>query len=427
MARRRRSGTAAAIGAFVLAWAFADSVATGQQGPTAEQRIRAMDRNRDGRVSREQFRGPPPAFGRIDRNADGYLTAAELGAFLQSRQRRRPDVQERVPAARAEPLGVPVIDTHLHVLPTRFRGQSGEWASGARAAVAAMDRLGIRTAIIMSPPLPSSRAGMFGAQHLLTIARQFPGRFAVMAGGSTLNPMIDGASDSGAVDADLRQRFQATAERLLQQGAVGFGEMTALHFSFNSRHPFEETPPDHPLFLLLADIAARHGVPIDFHMEAVVTDFNVPQWLMGRSANNPRQVRRNIAAFERLLAHNRGAKIVWAHAGMDTTHQRSPELMRQLFRRHPNLYASIKVATIPQTPNWVARRGAGLNPRWRRVMVEFPDRFVIGTDAFYQAGQLRRTPQSSELALEVLKHLPRQVARKVAHLNAQALYRVTLN
>ncbi len=28
-------------------------------------------------------------------------------------------------------------------------------------------------------------------------------------------------------------------------------------------------PPDHPLFLVLAEVAAKYGIPIDLHMEAV--------------------------------------------------------------------------------------------------------------------------------------------------------------
>ena len=39
-----------------------------------------------------------------------------------------------------------------------------------------------------------------------------------------------------------------------------------------ARRRISTLPPDHPLYLLLADIAAQHGVPIDLHMEAVPAD-----------------------------------------------------------------------------------------------------------------------------------------------------------
>ena len=74
---------------------------------------------------------------------------------------------------------------------------------------------------------------------------------------------------------------------MIKDGALGFGEITALHLSFRRTHPFEETPPDHPLYVLLADIAARLGVPIDIHMEAVSGGTAVPGWIQKRSSLNP--------------------------------------------------------------------------------------------------------------------------------------------
>jgi hypothetical protein len=406
--------------------ALCAAAALAQDGPSPERRFREMDRDRDGRLSRDEFRGPPQAFDRIDRNGDGVIALDEFAAF----QRRRAAQREEAPPQRdprpADPApALAAIDTHSHLRPGRRR-EGGGFAAAARAALARMDRLGVRTTIVMSPPLPADRAGEYDEAALLAIARQYPGRFAVMAGGSSLNPMIAGAPKDGSVGPELAQRFTRTAEDLLRQGAAGFGEVTALHLSFYSRHPFEERAPDHPLFLLLADIAARHGVPIDLHMEAVAEPFAVPDWLRQRSASNPASIAANIAAFERLLAHNRGARIVWAHAGMDTTNQRSPELMRRLFRRHPNLYASIKIAPLPGTVHWVYRPGAGLNPAWRAVMLEFPDRFLIGSDEFHQGGEggRRERPQRADEALDVLKHLPEKAARMIAHENAERLYRL---
>jgi hypothetical protein len=39
--------------------------------------MRREDRNGDGKVSRDEFRGPPEHFDRFDRNKDGYLTEDE--------------------------------------------------------------------------------------------------------------------------------------------------------------------------------------------------------------------------------------------------------------------------------------------------------------------------------------------------------------
>jgi predicted TIM-barrel fold metal-dependent hydrolase len=426
-----RLGIAAGAAALIAAGSLlAAGGAPAQDRPPPERRFRFMDQNGDGRVSRDEFRGPPPAFDRIDQNRDGALSLEEFVAFVSGRRAGPPTESPRrmpAPPARPEapPAALPVIDTHAHLMKSRRRSGGG-WEEAARAALESMDRMGIRTTIIMSPPLPASRAGEFDEAGLLATARQYPGRFAVMAGGSSLNPMIHGAPKDGPLGPELRQRFERTAEELLRQGAVGFGEVTALHFSFYGNHPFEERAPDHPLFLLLADVAARHGVAIDLHMEAVATPFEVPQWLRERSASNPASIGENIAALERLLEHNRKARIVWAHAGMDTTNQRSPALMARLFRRHPNLYAAIKIAPLPGTVYRVLRQGGTLDPAWRAVMIEFPDRFLIGSDEFYagEGGRRRQRPQSTAGALDVLRHLPPAVARKIAYENAQAIYRL---
>jgi hypothetical protein len=65
--------------------------------------------------------------------------------------------------------------------------------------------------------------------------------------------MIIGNS-SDAVTDSLRQEFEQKAFQAIKDGAKVFGEMAALHFSFSQRHGFSQTPADHPLFLLLADI-----------------------------------------------------------------------------------------------------------------------------------------------------------------------------
>jgi hypothetical protein len=103
---------------------------------------------------------------------------------------------------------------------------------------------------------------------MVTSARAHGDRFAVLGGRGSLNAMIQDAITAGETSEKLRRKFEARAIAIIKDGAVGFGEMAAEHLSFFSEHPYESAPPDHPLFLLLADIAARLGVPIDLHMEA---------------------------------------------------------------------------------------------------------------------------------------------------------------
>jgi Ca2+-binding EF-hand superfamily protein len=51
---------------------------TGPAGAGLGPRLRAMDQNGDGKISKDEFRGPPQLFDRLDRNSDGFLSGDEM-------------------------------------------------------------------------------------------------------------------------------------------------------------------------------------------------------------------------------------------------------------------------------------------------------------------------------------------------------------
>lgn len=139
-------------------------------------------------------------------------------------------------------------------------------------------------------------------------AAGLPDRFAFAGGGRSRNPLLH-ASVADGLTPERSDDLEAMAAQLALDGTVAFGELTALHLSFQSQHPFFEAPPDHPAFLLMADLAAQHGVPIDLHMEEAVTDKPTPPLLLQRSALNPTTLSATIDALERILSHNRSGSI----------------------------------------------------------------------------------------------------------------------
>ncbi len=315
---------------------------------------------------------------------------------------------------------LPYVDAHVHPL-----------GGSVEEPLAAMQEAGIRAMVLMPPPQVSGMRRNWDYESFVAPARAQPGRFAFLGGGGSLNPMIHDA-EAGRVDAALRERFASRARKILADGAAGFGEMSPHHLSARPGHPYESVAADHPLFLLLADIAAEHGAVIDLHFDLVAKDMALPPRFS--VSLNPPDLRANLDAFERLLAHNRGARIVWAHAGADPLGHWTPQLSRELLARHPNLYMSIRMGGGQmRMQNLMLQSGGDLDPDWRAVLEEHADRFVLGGDQFFAAGlsgsgpgiefsrfaPIQRRQQALLLAL-----LPAEVARKIGYENALRLYRL---
>jgi predicted TIM-barrel fold metal-dependent hydrolase len=309
---------------------------------------------------------------------------------------------------------VAIIDTHAHLI--RGHRRRDPLPTGA-PALRAMDSHRVAMVILLPPPFPPNQPGIYGLREIESVARANPGRFGFAAGGESLNPMIQRIAPD-KVTPDLTREFQQEAEVIVEAGAAGFGEMAAEHFSSGrGNHPYESARPDHPLLLALADIAAQYGMPIDIHMEAVPQDMPFPRRL-GRG-QNPETLRENISSLERLLAHNRKARIVWAHAGWDLTGERTVPLMRSLLEKHPNLYMSIKLDESGSRQTSPFGPDNGLKPGWLKMLRDFPDRFIIGSDQFFDEGTERLT-----LARKFVDALPPEIARVVGSENARRIYRL---
>src|SRR6185436_760739 len=161
----------------------------------------------------------------------------------------------------------PYVEAHTH-----FDAKDAEAA--VRAALAGLVRQNAAMVLLQMPPDTFDHPGHYDAEVVLAEARKHPGQIGVLGGGGTLNAMIIQAAATGEAGPAVQKKFKDRAEELLREGVIGFGEMTAEHYAGVT--PYQYAPADHPLYLLLADIAAAHGVPIDLHIEAVPEDMAVP-------------------------------------------------------------------------------------------------------------------------------------------------------
>jgi hypothetical protein len=295
--------------------------------------------------------------------------------------------------------GVQFIDTHNHLVgkyPTQSGMQQIYFEGAAGVALTAMKRLGIRKMFIMPPPFSTDHPDRYTFDDLIGTVKKYPDRFAFLGGGGTLNVMIQEAVQKQTSIDRLKSRFEKKAMEILSKGAIGFGELTAEHLSLGINHPYESAPPDHPLFLLLSDIAARHGVPIDIHMEAVPEDMPLPKIRRLDTPHNPPTLRRNIPAFERLLAYNRNTKIIWAHAGWCNTGRRTPALCAELLEKHSNLYMSFKIGRDSMQETRPLTEDLRIKSEWLNLIRTYPDRFLIGSDHYLCAPHEQYSGRSSQ-------------------------------
>ena len=319
----------------------------------------------------------------------------------------RPGAAQKGAEAAPIPAAVPYIDTHTHF--------DEKDANGTVQAVLKATRVENAAKIYLQiPPFDFKDSDKYDAEVLLPAAKKYPDKMGVLGGGGSLNPMIMEALSTGKAGPDVQKKFRDRAEELVREGVAGFGEMAGEHFV--GATGYEYAPPDHPLYLLLADVAAQAGVPIDIHMESVPQAMALPPEL--KSPPNAAQLHENITHFERLLSHNPRAKIIWAHLGTDMTGFRTPEISRRLLAAHSNLYLEIKYdPKLPgKNPVWV---DGVVKAEWLKLFQEYPDRFVFGSDQHYP---LEGQPIRWQSEVQILNQLPPDLRKKMAAENAQHIF-----
>jgi predicted TIM-barrel fold metal-dependent hydrolase len=344
-----------------------------------------------------------PAVQAIAVVALALVTHVSLARQSSMQTAKLPSARELVPAL------TPFVEEHAHF-------DEKDPAGSVRSAVAALGRENAAMILFQISPDTFDHPGRYDSEIILAEVKQHPGKLAITGGGGSLNAMIMQSVATGDAGPEVQKKFKARAEELLREGVIGFGEMTAEHF--DGFTPYQTAPPDHPLYLLLADLAAEHDVPIDLHMEAVPQDMALPPDL--RSPPNAPRLHANIAAFERLLAHNPRAKIIWAHLGSDFTGFRTVDLDRRLLQAHPNLYMEIKTDPDAHGRNYPLGSDGRIKPEWLKLFTDFPDRFVIGSDQHYP--EPKDADKRWQETILLFNQLPPDVRKKIGTENVAHIY-----
>ena len=115
-------------------------------------------------------------------------------------------------------------------------------------------------------------------------------------------------------------------------------------------------------------------------------------------------------AIERILRHAPGVRIIWAHTGMST----GMDKVEEMFARYPSLVGELSYRGD-------INDGGTLNPRWRALMLKYPDRFMVGTDTWVTS-RWSEVPEILATYRRLLSGLPQDVAEKVAWRNGMRFF-----
>jgi hypothetical protein len=146
----------------------------------------------------------------------------------------------------------------------------------------------------------------------------------------------------------------------------------------------------------------------EFHLFGADADLPVPRRMveLAKRYGLMLHAHSDVDAIERLFAQDPSARILWAHSGFT-----DPAAVRAMLRKHKNLWADLAFRT-DHAP------GGKLAPEWREAFLEFPNRFMVGSDT-YIAERWHFIPEHASTARRWLSELPRDVAERIGWKNGE--------
>lgn len=171
-----------------------------------------------------------------------------------------------------------------------------------------------------------------------------------------------------------------------------------------------KVPTNSPFFVEMMRLAIKHRTPLPMHM----------QWHAD-----------SVTELENLLATHPDGVIVLSHCGKDTV----AENIRPLLTRHSNVFCDLGFRSTPQTTDESRKDPArtifwgpditgvaGVRPDWKRLIEDFPDRFMVAIDDVHSWEDYDKVVVSIRTGL--LDQLSPEAAEKVAYKNAIRVYRL---
>ena len=149
----------------------------------------------------------------------------------------------------------------------------------------------------------------------------------------------------------------------------------------------------------------------EFHLNGAEADLPIPRRIVELAKQHGLflQSHSDADAVERFFKQDPGARVLWAHAGFAPV-----EAVRDMMRKHKGLWADLAMRSEVGS-------GGRVDPQWRAVFIEFPDRFVLGTDT-WTPGRWQDVVGHATFSRAWLADLPADLAERIAWKNAESLF-----
>lgn len=150
----------------------------------------------------------------------------------------------------------------------------------------------------------------------------------------------------------------------------------------------------------------------EFHLYGADAELPVPRRMvaLARERGLLLHAHSDADAVNRLFTQWPEARVLWAHSGFER-----PEAVREMLRRHPRLWCDLAFRSDHASSGKV-------DPAWREAFVEFPDRFMVGSDTFTPERWHYIGPHA-DWTRAWLADLPLPLAERLAWRNGDALVR----
>jgi hypothetical protein len=149
----------------------------------------------------------------------------------------------------------------------------------------------------------------------------------------------------------------------------------------------------------------------EFHLNGADADLPVPRRLvqLARKHKLFLHAHSDADAVARIFAQDPGARVLWAHSGFE-----APARVREMLRKHRNLWCDLAFRSDHGADGRVP-------PEWRAAFLEFPDRFMVGTDT-YTPERWHYLGEHARWSRRWLADLPPEMAERIAWKNGETLF-----